>query len=403
MDFDNLAENYRALLTKNILPWWTRHAIDKEHGGLFSCIRDDGSLVSTDKYVWSQTRALWTFAAACRRLRETQEWREIADGLFAFLMRFGRNDEGDWNFLLSREGELLKGPLSIQTDAYAICALVEYASLTGNAEATDCAMATFRRTLDKFSRPGSYQTAPYPLPAGTKAQRVSMQLSLSYHDLARHTGDAQVLSEAMRMTDDVLDHFRRPEQTALVEYLSLDNQVLPSPIGTYASPGHGIETAWFQLENLRGRNDPERKAKALEIMKWSFERGWDYEYGGLVLGIDLNGGEPYLPNGTAKIWWPFCESLCGSLLAYEVSQDGQWLDWYEKTEQWAFDHFPNAESGEWKQRLDRQGRPLDTVVALPVKDPFHLPRAAIFAFETALRVSRADATRATQTSHEETR
>lgn len=385
--FAALAGKYRSLLADDILPWWTRHAVDAEFGGILSCIRDDGTVVSTDKYLWSQTRALWTFSAACRRIEPREEWRDIAGGLFRFLMRSGRNEAGDWIFLATREGAPLRGPESIQTDAYAICALVEYARLTGSEEALETALAGFRRTLEKIRQPGSYQTAPYPIPPGTKAQRVSMQLSLSYHDLARLTGRADVLGEAMRLTDEVLDNFRRPEKAALVEYLSLDNQLLPAPVGTYMSPGHGIETAWFQLESLRERGDRGRARKALDIMRWSFEKGWDPEYGGLLLGIDLEGGMPYLPHADTKVWWPFCEALCGALLAFEAEPDPFWLDWYRRTEEWAFAHFPDAAHGEWTQRLDRQGRPIDTVVALPVKDPFHLPRAAIYAYETAVRLA----------------
>jgi N-acylglucosamine 2-epimerase len=34
--------------------------------------------------------------------------------------------------------------------------------------------------------------------------------------------------------------------------------------------------------------------------------------------------------------------------------------------------------GEWIQNLDRRGHRLNTLVALPVKDPFHLARALIY-------------------------
>jgi N-acylglucosamine 2-epimerase len=34
--------------------------------------------------------------------------------------------------------------------------------------------------------------------------------------------------------------------------------------------------------------------------------------------------------------------------------------------------------GEWIQNLDRQGRRVNELVALPVKDPFHLARALIY-------------------------
>ena len=319
------------------------------------------------------------------RVQRNPEWLAVAADLFGFLQKFGRDEAGDWNFLVSRQGEVLQGPESIQTDAYAVCGLVEYARASGLEEPLAMAYETYARTLQKLRTPGSYRTAPYPMPPGTKAQRVSMQFSLAYHELARFTGDASVLEEATRLTDDILDNFRQPQLEALLDYLSLDNKVLPAPEGTFMGPGHGIESAWFQIESLRESGDRTRIGKALDIMRWSFEKGWDPEFGGLFLGIDIEGGKPLLDHSDAKIWWPFCEALCGALLAWESSGEQWCLDWYQKTSQWAFEHFPDREHGEWKQRLDRRGQPLTRFVALPVKDPFHLPRAAIYALECAER------------------
>jgi len=151
----NLALLYRTLLTEDVLPWWLRHAIDREYGGVFSCIGDDGVVASQDKYVWSQTRALWTFSAAYNRVERNPQWLDVAGRTFDFLRRFGRNPHGDWNYLLTREGELIEGPESIQTDAYAICALVEYAIATGNPEARSIAEQTFERTRARIQAPGS--------------------------------------------------------------------------------------------------------------------------------------------------------------------------------------------------------------------------------------------------------
>ena len=66
------------------------------------------------------------------------------------------------------------------------------------------------------------------------------------------------------------------------------------------------------------------------------------------------------------------------MLAYQVSGEAWCLDWYWRVHDWAFAHLPDTEHGEWFQRLDRQGRPLEEGIALPVKDPFHLPRAVIY-------------------------
>ena len=386
-----LRDFYRRLLTEDLLPWWLRYAIDREAGGLMTCLHDDGRIASFDKYVWSQVRAVWTFAAACNRVTDAREWRNAARGIFEFALAHGQRPDGRWNFLLDRAGALREGPESIQTDAFAICALVEFARLTGDERAIRAARATYDAVRRDLARPGSYRTKPYPIPPGTKAQRVSMQFSLAFFELGKLLKDPGILAAGLELTDDVLDHFRRPDLRAAVEYLALDNSLLPPPIGAYSSPGHGIETAWFQVENLRGRREPDRIAKAAEIMRWSFERGWDAPHGGLLYSVALDGGAPYLPNADAKIWWPHCEALCGALLAWEACRERWCLDWYVQTHNWAFAHFPDREHGEWTQRLDRTGaHRLDTVVALPVKDPFHLPRAVIYAIEVLDRLANSE-------------
>ena len=45
-----------------------------------------------------------------------------------------------------------------------------------------------------------------------------------------------------------------------------------------------------------------------------------------------------------------------------------------------FQTFPNEnkEIGEWIQIRDRKGKPIQKVVALPVKDPFHIIRNYLF-------------------------
>ena len=46
--------------------------------------------------------------------------------------------------------------------------------------------------------------------------------------------------------------------------------------------------------------------------------------------------------------------------------------------------------GEWRQKLDREGRPFTATVALPVKDLFHLPRVLILCIEVLERLLAAD-------------
>jgi N-acylglucosamine 2-epimerase len=61
-----------------------------------------------------------------------------------------------------------------------------------------------------------------------------------------------------------------------------------------------------------------------------------------------------------------------------ISKEEWCLDWFQRVHDYSFSHFPVPQYGEWIQNLDRQGRKAETVVALPVKDQFHLSRALIY-------------------------
>src|ERR1041385_1913258 len=102
LSFPQLHAVYDDLLRNNIIPYWFKHAIDREHGGLFTCINDDGSKVSTDKYMWSQTRGIWTFAAYYNRFEKRPEFLEVARATAEFVLKHGRDEKGQFVFRVSR-------------------------------------------------------------------------------------------------------------------------------------------------------------------------------------------------------------------------------------------------------------------------------------------------------------
>jgi N-acylglucosamine 2-epimerase len=183
-----------------------------------------------------------------------------------------------------------------------------------------------------------------------------------------------------------MDRFVRPERQLLLEYLSDTYEDLPPPDGTFVMPGHAIESMWFVLHAARRRNNRELIRRAVDQIRRHLEAGWDREYGGLFLSIDAEGGEPSQPHWDKKLWWPHTEALYALLLAYELTGERWCLDWYQRVHEWAFAHFSMDGLGEWRQRLDRRGRPVNDVVALPVKDPFHLPRAVVLILQALGRM-----------------
>lgn len=387
MSFSTLLDFYKKHLMDDLMPFWLKHAIDWEHGGIFTGINDDGSLNTTDKFVWSNTRALYTFSAMYNRIEKDQKWLDVAINIFEFCLKYGRDERGIWGFLLDREGKMITGEKAIQVDAFALMGLTEYARASGDNRAVQAALETYRSVQDRLSRPGSYGTHPYPIPAGAKAHRDRFQFALAYYELGSYLEREDILKEARNKADEVMNHFRRPEREVLVEYISTDNRMMDTPPGRAMVRGHAIESMWFMIHVYRHFQDRERIAQAVETMRWGMEKGWDQEYGGIFLGIDIDGKEPpFWKNADTKIWWVFSEALYGLLLAYEHSGFSWCLDWYWKVHDWAFRHFPDREHGEWTQKLDRQGNKIDRLIALPVKDPFHLPRAVILCLDVLKRL-----------------
>lgn len=379
MSLPELHQFYLDQIHNDIMPFWTEHAIDWEKGGIFTGIRDDGTVMTTDKYVWSNARAIYTFSALCNRIEDKPVWRKAADNIFEFSLAHGRDKDGRWGYLVDRDGGMLEGEKAIQVDAFAIMGLVEYARLTGDSRAVQAAVETYESVKSRLAKPGTYGTFPYPIPEGYIAHRDYFQFAFAFFELASFLNDESIMKESLQKATIVMDKFRMPNKQGLVEYIGKDTlEFVDTAVGRAMVPGHAIEAMWFLIHIYEKLGDSKRIEQAVETIKWSVEKGWDQEYGGVLLGIDIDGKpDPYWKNWEKKIWWVFVEALYGLLLAYRHTGDEWCLSWYSKVHKWAFDHFPVPEHGEWTQRLDRQGCITDTVIALPVKDPFHLPRAFI--------------------------
>ena len=102
--------------------------------------------------------------------------------------------------------------------------------------------------------------------------------------------------------------------------------------------------------------------------------GIDKEKGGLILALDIDGKEAcFWSKPTYKPWWVQLETLVATAYAYLHTGDEWYMDIHKQVNEFAFKNYPNG-YGEWYNWLDNYGNVGETA-ALPVKDPFHLPRA----------------------------
>ncbi|MES2222246.1 MAG: AGE family epimerase/isomerase [Acidobacteriota bacterium] len=377
LDHEQIYAQYKALLLDDVVPFWLNNGIDWKYGGVLSCIRDDGSLISGDKFMWSQARSVWTFAALYNRVEKRPEFLAAAENSIRFLLEHGRDTQGQWIYHADQQGREIEGATSIYTDCFVIYGFSEYYRAVRDEQILSIARETLERVCQRIEEPDFQETAPYPLPLGWKNHGIPMILTETINEFILTTGETRLEVRLDDYVARIMDHFVRPDKKVLLEFLTTDYRELPAPAGTFVMPGHAIESMWFVLHVARRRGDQGLIRRAAEVIRWHLEYGWDPEYGGLCLSRDIEGHPPYLPHSDKKLWWPHVEALYSTLLAHQLTGESWCLEWYQRVADWAWSHFPTRNGGDWMQRLTREGTPTTEVIALPVKDPFHLPRGAM--------------------------
>ncbi|NLD88505.1 MAG: hypothetical protein GX633_09680 [Clostridiales bacterium] len=376
MDFKGYLKLYSDTLTNEVVPYWLRYSLD-ESGAINNCLSENGTVLSRDRYIWSQGRALWTFSALYNRIEQKQEYLDVAHGLFNYLYNLGPDESGKWNYLYDGDGNLLEKDISIYVDGFVLAGLTEYYIATGNVNARELALQTYENTLSRIRRPGTYRVAPYVIPDGMITHGVYMIFSFFYHCLGVALDRNDICDVAHSLAMDVLEKFYVAEKDAILEFVNIDGTFSDTPEGRACVPGHAIECMWFLINIFEHHGEKDNIDQCCRIIRRHLELAWDEKKGGLILALDIDGKEPvFWQKSTYKPWWVQSEALVATMYAYRHTEDEWFLDMHEKVSKYAFEHYPNG-FGDWYNWLDNDGN-IGQSAALPVKDPFHLPRALIY-------------------------
>lgn len=407
---------YQNELKSNMLSFWLPRCEDKEYGGFLNCFDNSGEhLVSCDKYAWSQGRFVWLFArlagipAPIFSQGERDEFLRLAKQGTDFLMQHVLIGEGDWrcSFLMERDGthkEVNPGDpldMSIYADCFVVLGLGMYAAVSKEKEPYYFAKALYESIINRVQA-GTFKTLPYPLSAKYRAHGIPMILDNTARELLRAAEEfdpeyADCLSKDMAgFAGDILMNFT-DENNVIHEIITAENEMFLQILGQHQNPGHTIEDVWFLLDATEICDKPEWKKQIYSIAKKALENGWDEQYGGLLHFCGVHGGEPFgdytgvedepmtkqLSGWGDKLWWVHSEALYSTLRCYLETGDEEFLQWHDKVFEYVYKTFPNTdpEIREWKQIRMRDGSPQEKVVALPVKDPFHIIRNLILILE----------------------
>ena len=375
--FEKWAEQYKDELLNNVMPFWMKYGWDRKHGGVYTCLNRDGSLMDTTKSVWFQGRFAFVCAFAYNNVERRQEWLDAARSTLDFIERYCFDANGHMYFSITDDGRPLRKRRYVFSETFAAIAMSEYALATGDMSYAQKALKVFEDTQRFLATPGFLEPK---FEAGVELQGHSIVMILI--NVGSRIRAVLPDDKLTQQIDESIERLRRyfihPEFKCLLETVGPNGEFIDTNLTRTINPGHCIETAWFILEESKLRGwDEDLTQLALQIFDWSWDWGWDEEYGGIINFRDCKNLPPQDYSQDMKFWWPQCEAIICSLYAYLATGDEKYRQRHQLISDWTYSHFPDTEFGEWYGYLHRDGTVAQPAKGNLFKGPFHIPRMLV--------------------------
>lgn len=371
------AESYKKDLTENIMPFWMKYGLDRENGGVYTCVNRDGSLMDTTKSVWFQGRFAFICSFAYNNVEKNQEWLDAAKSTLEFIEKHCFDEQGHMYFSVTAEGKPLRKRRYVFSETFAAIAMSEYALATGDQHWAKRAIQVFEDTQRFLATPG-FLPAKFEADVKLQGHSIVMILINVGSCIRKVVDDPKLTQQIDESIEKLKKYFIHPEFKCLLETVGENGEFIDTNMTRTINPGHCIETSWFIMEEakLRGWDKPMFDL-ALQVFDWSWDWGWDKQYGGIINFCDCKNLPSQDYSQDMKFWWPQCETIIASLYAYLGIGDEKYLYRHERISEWTYAHFPDAEYGEWYGYLHRDGTVAQPAKGNLYKGPFHIPRMMI--------------------------
>lgn len=366
---------YRNELLNSVIPFWMQHSKDPLFGGYFTCLNRKGEVFDTDKFIWLQGRQVWLFSMLYEQVEGRPEWLEMALHGADFLEKHGRDAQGNWYFSLNREGKPLMQPYNIFSDCFAAMAFGQLFKITGETRYADICRQTFANILSRQQNPKGVYSKTFPGTRPLKNFSLPMILCNLSFEIGHLLDVSEVENLALNLLDEVFGVFYQKDKGLILEHVNLDGSFNNSFEGRLLNPGHALEAMWFAMDLGVRLKHPEVIEQATDIALFTLEHGWDKRHGGVFYFLDILGHPPQQLEWDQKLWWVHLETLVCMAKAWKLTGREEAQTWFNRVHEYAWNHFRDAEFGEWYGYLNRQGEVLLPLKGGKWKGCFHVPRA----------------------------
>ncbi|MBL9212590.1 MAG: AGE family epimerase/isomerase [Opitutaceae bacterium] len=375
-----LRSTYRTGLLDSTVPFWLRHGLDREHGGLLSNLGEDGTLIDGDKALWLQGRAAWTFSTLHTSVEKNPAWLSAAKSCLDFIRQHGRAPDGKLYFTVTRDGRPIRMRRYVYSECFAAVGSAAYARAAGDERAAVEAVRYFETYLHHSFTPGVMPPKLDPVTRPLQGLAPHMIAIVTAQELRARLDDPVVAGTRCtewidRSLTAIERDFFKPDLGALMETVGPRGEIVDCFDGRTLNPGHALECAWFVLREAKHRQrDARLTALGLAILDCMWARGWDPLHGGLLYYTDVWGKPVQEYWADMKFWWPHNEAEIATLLAYQLTGNPKYAHWHGLVHEWSHRVFADPVHGEWFGYASREGRITTRLKGNTWKGPFHLPR-----------------------------
>ncbi len=378
-DFRALRKRYYGELTGNILPFWLKYGIDKKNGGIYTALDRDGSLLESDKSVWFQGRALWTFSKAYTDIEADPAYLDAARIIVRFLDEKCFDSDGRMFFRVTSDGRcVIKRLRYFFSETFAIIGYAAYSKASGDLAYRDKAFMLYEFVEKIRNTPGILIPKMSPETRLTRAFAGPMIMINVLAELREVFPEKEqwINARIASLIEEVERYFVKDELECVLEECGMDGSFLKDHFeGRILNPGHSIEGSWFIMNEGLKSGNKHYIDLGLKMLDWMFSKGWDAEYGGGIiqyrdaLGLSLSEYHQDM-----KFWWPQTEAVIANLLAYKITGEEKYIKQFEMVDEYISKHFIDKEYGEWFGYFHRDGSLATSIKGNLYKGPFHIPR-----------------------------
>jgi mannose/cellobiose epimerase-like protein (N-acyl-D-glucosamine 2-epimerase family) len=407
----------QAYLEDSLLPFWIARSPDADCGGFLTYFDRTGKPTGeTTKTFLMQIRMLYTMASAHRAGFGGGRCAELAEAGAGFILDHYWDDLHDgWVWIADRRGRPTVTDKVGYGQAFAVYAFSEHFLATGDERGRDAALRTYDAVCRHMAdtRYGGFfelmEPDWRPKPAGRsggdrKSMDVHMHMMEALTNLFEMTGSSTHRRRLTEVMDLILTRMLHAETHLGYMQFALDFTPLEAilfetewgrdaePEGGRAhpldmtSPGHNVELAWLLLHAADVLGEPrETYAEVVRpICDHCIEHGIDHELGGVYADVPMN--KP--PAKTEKQFWQQAEVLIGMLDAVELLGDEKYWRAFRNVYDFVFDKLVVMDAGgEWYERVDRKGNPIDDALGHAWKISYHTVRSMIQVVRRLRRLS----------------